>query len=103
MFGIGMQELIIIVIIALLVVGPKKLPDVAKTLGKGFSEFKKAVDGVTDDFKQTIQSEEKPKDEKPPEEGLKDSLLSKQSGTEESKNDAENSQPDLFNKTPDKQ
>jgi len=103
MFGIGMQELIIIVIIALLVVGPKKLPDVAKTLGKGFNEFKRAVDGVTDDFKQTIQSDEKPKDEKPRDEGLKDSILFKQSGTEESKNDAEKSQPDLFNKTSDKQ
>ena len=41
MFGIGMQELIIIAIIALLVVGPKKLPDLAKTLGKSFSEFEK--------------------------------------------------------------
>ena len=39
MFGIGMQELIIIAIIALLVVGPKKLPDLAKTLGKTFGEL----------------------------------------------------------------
>ena len=37
MFGIGLPELIIIAIIALIVVGPKKLPDLAKTLGKGFS------------------------------------------------------------------
>jgi Tat protein translocase TatB subunit len=63
MFGIGMQELIIIAIIALIVVGPKKLPDLAKTLGKGFSEFRKATEGVTDDLKQTLQSEDEKKDE----------------------------------------
>ena len=62
MFGIGWQELIIIAVIALLVVGPKKLPDLAKTLGKGFSEFRRAADGVTDDLKQTMQSDDKPKD-----------------------------------------
>ena len=63
MFGIGMQELILIAIIALIVVGPKKLPDLAKTLGKGFSEFRKATEGVTDDLKQTLQSEDEKKDE----------------------------------------
>jgi Tat protein translocase TatB subunit len=63
MFGIGMQELIIIAIIALIVVGPKKLPDLAKTLGKGFSEFRKATEGVTDDLKQTLQGEDEKKDE----------------------------------------
>jgi Tat protein translocase TatB subunit len=72
MFGIGIQELIIIAVIALIVVGPKKLPDLAKTLGKGFSEFRKAADDITDNLKQTMQTEEKPKDD-----GLKDSLLLK--------------------------
>lgn len=96
MFGIGMQELIIIVIIALLVVGPKKLPDVAKTLGKGFNEFRNALDGVTEDFKQTIQKEEKPQDKKPVYDELKESLASKQNDSEESE------QQDLFNKTSDK-
>jgi sec-independent protein translocase protein TatA len=95
MFGIGMQELIIIVIIALLVVGPKKLPDVAKTLGKGFSEFRNALDGVTEDFKQTIQNEEKPDKEKPKDDEMKDSILFK-------KSDAEESQTDLLHKTSDK-
>jgi len=63
MFGIGMQELIIIAIIALLVVGPKKLPDLAKSLGKGFSEFRRAADGVTEDIKDAVKVDEKPKND----------------------------------------
>ena len=43
MFGMGMQKLIIIAAIALIVVGPKKLPDLARTLGGGFNEFRKAL------------------------------------------------------------
>jgi sec-independent protein translocase protein TatA len=74
MFGIGVQELIIIAIIALLVVGPKKLPDLAKTLGKGFRDFKNATEGITEDLKQTMQSDDKP-DDKPKNDVLKDSLL----------------------------
>ena len=80
MFGIGFQELLIIAVIALLIVGPKKLPDLAKTLGKGFSEFRKATEGITDDLKQTMQSDEKPKDD-----GWKDSLLLKKTDHEEPK------------------
>jgi Tat protein translocase TatB subunit len=61
MFGIGFQELLIIAIIALLIVGPKKLPDLAKTLGKGFSEFRRASEDITDDLKQAMQSDDESK------------------------------------------
>jgi Tat protein translocase TatB subunit len=44
MFGIGMQELLIILVVALIVVGPKRLPEVAKSLGRGFAEFKRTAD-----------------------------------------------------------
>lgn len=53
MFGIGMTELLLIMGLALIVLGPKKLPDLARALGKGFAEFKRA----TDDFKNTMQEE----------------------------------------------
>lgn len=46
MFGLSGQELLLIVILALVVLGPKKLPEVAKTLGKGYQEIRKAMDGM---------------------------------------------------------
>ena len=51
MFGIGMPEMILILAIALVVIGPKKLPDLAKSLGRAMREFKKA----TNEFKETMQ------------------------------------------------
>jgi Tat protein translocase TatB subunit len=50
MFGIGMTELIVIMVIALVVIGPSKLPDLAKALGKGLAEFKKASQEIKDSF-----------------------------------------------------
>jgi Tat protein translocase TatB subunit len=44
MFGLGMQELLVILVIALIVVGPKQLPDIAKSLGRGLAEFKRTAD-----------------------------------------------------------
>ncbi len=48
MFGIGMPEMILILAVALIVIGPKKLPDLAKSLGKAMGEFKKAASDLKD-------------------------------------------------------
>jgi TatA/E family protein of Tat protein translocase len=48
MFGIGMPEFLLIMAIALIVIGPKKLPDLAKSLGKALGEFKKATSELKD-------------------------------------------------------
>ncbi len=50
MFGIGMPEMILILAIALIVIGPKKLPDLAKSLGRAFREFKKATNELKESF-----------------------------------------------------
>ena len=57
MFGIGMQELIIILVVALIFIGPKKLPDLAKALGKGVAQFKSAMDDVKGTFDEGIKKE----------------------------------------------
>ena len=53
MFGLGMPEILMILAIALIVIGPKKLPDLAKTLGRAMGEFKRSAQ----DFKRSIDVE----------------------------------------------
>ncbi len=50
MFGLSMWELIIIALVILFVVGPKRLPDIAKSIGKGYGEFKRTFN----EMKQTV-------------------------------------------------
>ena len=45
MSGIGVPEMLIVLVIALIVLGPKRLPDAGKSLGKGLREFKGALTG----------------------------------------------------------
>jgi Tat protein translocase TatB subunit len=55
MLGIGMQEILIILVVALIVIGPKKLPELARTLGKGFAEFKKAADDLQNTVRMDLE------------------------------------------------
>lgn len=55
MFGIGMQEFIFIFFIALIILGPKKLPEIARAIGKGLMEFKRAINTV--DIQEEVEEE----------------------------------------------
>lgn len=58
--NIGPWELVFILAIALIVVGPGKLPDVAKSLGKATREFKKATSGIKREFQDSITLDDEP-------------------------------------------
>lgn len=55
MFGLGLPELIVIFVIALVVFGPKKLPDLGKSIGRAMAEFKK----TQQEFQDSVQAEMK--------------------------------------------
>ncbi len=58
MLGIGFPEMLLILAIALLVFGPKKLPEVGKSLGRAIREFRKTSDELKERFEEEIQAEE---------------------------------------------
>ncbi|MBI5892937.1 MAG: twin-arginine translocase TatA/TatE family subunit [Deltaproteobacteria bacterium] len=66
MFGIGIPELIVILVIALIVLGPEKLPDIATALGRAFGEFKKATDELKGSVKESMKDMDLEKPYTPP-------------------------------------
>ena len=66
MFGLGFQELIVIGILALLILGPKKLPELARTVGKVVREFQRAADDVKKEINTAALDDEPLKQVYPP-------------------------------------
>ena len=59
MFGLGMQELVVIFLIVFLLFGAKNLPEIAQGLGKGIKEFKNALRSMNDDAFETKENKNK--------------------------------------------
>ncbi|HAK88343.1 MAG: twin arginine-targeting protein translocase TatB [Nitrospirae bacterium GWC2_46_6] len=60
MFDLGIQELIVIFVVALLVFGPKRLPELGRTIGKGLAELKRAMHGVKEQMDAEMQEIKQP-------------------------------------------
>jgi Tat protein translocase TatB subunit len=65
MFGIGMPELLVILVVALVVLGPKRLPELARTLGKAMAEFRRSTTEIMDEL-QTAQLDDARAKRRPP-------------------------------------
>jgi sec-independent protein translocase protein TatA len=57
--GIGPMELIVVLVIALIIFGPKKLPDLGRSIGSGMREFKNSVTGGGDDERDELPAAER--------------------------------------------
>ncbi len=58
MWNLGFSEVLVIFVIALIVFGPRKLPDLGKSLGKGLAEFKRASNELKRTWEEEVQTEE---------------------------------------------
>jgi sec-independent protein translocase protein TatA len=86
MGSLGMQEIIVIFILALIVFGPRKLPELGKTLGKGLAEFRKASNELKQTWEEEVRLEKEKEDMS---QILKDSTINTSEILEDIDNSAE--------------
>jgi len=65
MFGIGFPELLLILALALIIIGPERLPGIARTLGKTFSDFKRQADDLSHSFREGIDAADRSSNDRP--------------------------------------
>lgn len=85
MFGIGMPELLVILVVALLVLGPKRLPEMARSLGRGMAEFRRA----SNEFTRTLSASIEEPPDPPPAKTASDAKSTVEPGTAKPKLDDE--------------
>lgn len=59
MFNIGTPELILVLVVALIILGPRRLPELARSIGRGLREFQKAAEDVKDSLTRDLHEEDK--------------------------------------------
>ena len=59
--GIGVQELLLIFLVVLLLFGSNRIPDIARSLGKGISEFKRAMEDTKNEINRSIEEADRPR------------------------------------------
>ena len=83
MFGIGMGEFVLILIVGLIIFGPKNLPEVGKALGKGLKEFRKAQAALSATLEESVNETPKKSETKPAEVSLEKNSESVKVSTDE--------------------
>jgi len=91
MFGIGLPEFILILALALIVVGPEKLPDLAKTLAKQLMELKKTANALKDSLQEELKEAERATEESEPPKAGKVAALPE--GSKEGEGESEGGHP----------